>query len=217
MCYYWACALSKRRFPHYRHHRPLSWWSEGIRWIRSGFRKAIYSVRERKDLEEILSQFEGNYFVCPLQVHCDMQVVVHSDYNSIEHFIGDVLASFVGNAPTNKALVFKHHPMDRAYTDYSVVIKHLAAELGLSDRVFYVHDVDLPALLRHAQGTVLVNSTVGVSSLFHGTPVKVMGRAVYDLDGLTFQRSLDEAAITSVCFVRGFSHRSEPFRNTFVY
>lgn len=192
MIYYWACALHQARYPYYRHHRPLGWFSEGIRWIRSGLRRIRYQVRERGMLNELLPHFEGNYFVCPLQVHCDMQVVVHSDYNSIEHFIGDVLASFAQHAPSNKALVFKHHPMDRAYTDYTAVIANLSAELGIADRVYYVHDVDLPTLLRHAQGTVLINSTVGVSSLFHRTPVKTLGRAVYDLDGLTSQRPLAE-------------------------
>lgn len=192
MAYYWACALSGRRYPHYRHHRPLGWLSEGSRWLRSGTRKLRYAHRERRVMANLLGEFQQNYFLCPLQVHCDMQVVVHSEYNSIEHFLGEVLASFAVHAPTNKAIVFKHHPLDRAYTDYTALLANLAAELGLSDRVFYVHDLDLPALLRDAEGTVLINSTVGLSSLFHGTPVKTLGRAVYDLPGLTVQRPLDE-------------------------
>jgi len=55
-----------------------------------------------------------------------------------------------------------------------------------------VHDVDLPTLLKHAQGTVLINSTVGMSSLFHGTPVKTLGTAIYDLPGVTNQQPLDD-------------------------
>jgi len=192
MVYYWASAWQRNRFPHYRHHRPFEWFSEGTRWLRSGVRKMIYRGREKKVLSELLPQFCDNYFVCPLQVHCDMQVVVHSDYNSIEHFIGDVLSSFRQHAPSNKAIVFKHHPMDRGYTDYSTLFANLVAELGLQGRVFYVHDVCLPTLLRHAQGTVLINSTVGMSSLFHGTPVKPMGKAIYDVPGLTAQESLND-------------------------
>ena len=192
MMYYWASAARKGRFAHYRHHRPFEWFSEGSRWFRSGFRKWRYARRERKIFEDLLPQFDKNYFVCPLQVHCDMQVVVHSNFNSIEHFIGDVLASFRQHAPSNKAIVFKHHPLDRGYTDYTTLFANLVAELGLEGRVFYVHDLCLPTLLRHAQGTVLINSTVGISSLFHGTPVKTMGDAVYDIPGLTTQTSLDE-------------------------
>lgn len=192
MVYYWASAAHHNQFPQYRHHRPFDWFSEGSRWLRSGVRKLIYHGREKKILNELLPQFNDNYFVCPLQVHCDMQVVVHSEYNSIEHFIGEVLSSFRLHAPSNKAIVFKHHPMDRGYTDYSTLFDNLVAELGLQGRVFYVHDVCLPTLLRHAQGTVLINSTVGISSLFHGTPVKPMGKAIYDLPGLTAQESLDD-------------------------
>lgn len=190
--YYWASAARKRRFAHYRHHRPFEWFSEGSRWIRSGLRKWRHARRENRFLNELIPQFDQNYFVCPLQVHCDMQVVVHSDFNSIEHFIGEVLTSFREHAPINKAIVFKHHPLDRGYTDYTTLFANLVAELGLQGRVFYVHDVCLPTLLQHAQGTVLINSTVGISSLYHGTPVKTLGDAIYNIPGLTDQGTLDE-------------------------
>lgn len=189
--YYWASAAARRSFPHYRHHRPSDCIAEGARWIRSGFRKWRYARRERHVPSTLADEFAGNYFVCPLQVHCDMQVVVHSDFNSIEHFIGEVLASFREHAPSTKAIVFKHHPLDRGYTDYTTLFANLAAELGLQGRVFYVHDLCLPSLLRQAQGTVLINSTVGMSSLFHGTPVKTLGKAIYDMPGLTYEGSLD--------------------------
>ena len=35
-----------------------------------------------------------------------------------------------------------------------------------------------------------MNSTVGTSALFHGAPVKVMGRAIYNMPKLTYQGSL---------------------------
>ena len=191
MLYYLAVAAGRRRFAGYRHHRPIDWLAEGGRWIRSGLRKWRHAWRERHVAAVLESEFAGNYFVCPLQVHCDMQVVVHSDFNSIEHFIGEVLASFHEHALSNKAIVFKHHPLDRAYTDYTALFDNLVAELGLHGRVFYVHDLCLPTLLRGAQGTVLINSTVGVSSLFHGTPVKTLGQAIYDIRGLTASEPLD--------------------------
>ncbi len=190
MAYYWACRLHHKRFPEYQHHRTLKVVSEGARWIRSGFRKLHYQRVEKNVLEQIISEYGDNYFVCPLQVHCDQQVVVHSKFNSIEHFIGDVLTSFARHAAPNKAIVFKHHPMDRAYKNYSLLFESLVGELGLQGRVFYVHDVCLPTLLKNAEGTVLINSTVGMSSLFHDTPVKTLGKAIYDLPGLTAQHSL---------------------------
>jgi len=188
--YYWTSKFRQSRFPGYQHHRDFRLVSEGCRWIVSGIRKLRFERKERHVLENLLPEFEGNYFVCPLQVHCDMQVVVHSNYNSIEHFIGDVLTSFAKHAPSNKAIVFKHHPLDRGYTDYTNLFNNLVSELGLQGRVFYVHDLCLPNLLKHAQGTVVINSTVGMSSLFHGTPVKTLGKAIYNLPGITYQASL---------------------------
>lgn len=192
MIYYMASAARRSRFSGYCHHRAFNCLAEGGRWIRSGIRKLKYAHQEKEAMSDLMSQYDGHYFLCPLQVHCDMQVVQHSEFNSIEHFIGDVLASFKRHASSNKAIVFKHHPMDRGYTDYSVLFANLSAEYGLQGRVFYVHDACLPTLLKHAQGTVLINSTVGISSLFHGTPVKTLGKAVYDIKGLTAQESLDD-------------------------
>ena len=190
MLYYLAAALRSRKFRYYQHHRGFNPVSEGARWILSGFRKWNFARIEKNFLAEQLAPFENNCFVCPLQVHCDMQVGVHSEYNSIEHFIGDVISSFAEHAPSNKALVFKHHPLDRGYKDYSHLFANLVSEFGLQGRVFYVHDVCLPTLLKVAQGTVLINSTVGMSSLFHGTPVITLGRAIYNQPNLTFQGNL---------------------------
>jgi len=190
MAYYLASAYRKKLFPSYQHHRDFRWLPEGFRWIVSGIRKVRFRRKERRVLDNLLPEFENNYFVCPLQVHCDMQVVVHSDYNSIEHFVGDVLTSFAKHAPANKAIVFKHHPLDRGYTDYTNLFANFVSELGLQGRVLYVHDLCLPTLLKHAEGTVVINSTVGMSSLFHGTPVKTLGKAIYDLPGITSQSSL---------------------------
>jgi len=45
--------------------------------------------------------------------------------------------------------------------------------------------------LRRARGTIVINSTVGLSSVSHGTPTKCLGRAVYDIEGLTYQGALE--------------------------
>lgn len=190
IAYYLACRWYRHRYPGYVHHRPLDLLSEAGRWILSGLRKLRYRLGQRRKLEALREQYYGNYFFCPLQVHCDMQVLVHSDFDSIEHFIGDVLSNFARHAPRNKAIVFKHHPMDRGYTHYRRLFDRLVNHLGLQGRVFYVHDLDLPSLLDGAEGTVLINSTVGLTSLACGRPVKTLGRSVYDRPGLTAQCAL---------------------------
>jgi capsular polysaccharide export protein len=189
--YYAAAALGKPFFPRYRHHRPLSIFEAGP-WIRGAWRKLFYAVRERGILEKLTGPLSQKYFLVPLQVHNDSQVSAHSDFESVEAFIRQVVSSFAEHAPKECALVFKHHPMDRAYRDYSRLMARLSRESLPADRLIYVHDLHLPSLLKHACGVVVINSTVGFSSLYYSTPVKVCGRAVYDVEGLTFQGSLNE-------------------------
>jgi capsule polysaccharide modification protein KpsS len=131
------------------------------------------------------------YFFVPLQVHLDSQLS-HSRYESVNEFIREVVAAFAEHAPSDHVLLLKLHPMDRPYCDYSAEIAALRAKYGLGERLLYADVINLPAALRGARGTIVINSTVGLSSLTHGTPVKCLGRAVYDLPGLTHQGPLAE-------------------------
>jgi capsular polysaccharide export protein len=82
--------------------------------------------------------------------------------------------------------------MDRAYCDYTRLCEQLEENYSLKGRLLYVHDLHLPTVLDHASGVVVVNSTVGLSALLHGAPVKVCGRAIYDLPGMSFSGRLSE-------------------------
>ncbi len=190
--YYCACRLGARRFPHYRHHRPLNIVSEGWAWIRAGARKLKYRVTERRTARTFLGGDAPPFFLVPLQVHQDTQVLVHSPFPSIEAFVAGVIQSFARHAPDAALLVVKHHPLDRGYRDYAALIRQQAQALGIGHRVKYLHDWSLPCLLRHCLGVVTINSTVGLSALHHGRPVKALGRSIYDMPGLTHQGALDE-------------------------
>ena len=83
--------------------------------------------------------------------------------------------------------------MDRGRRTHANHIKNLAYILGIKDRVFITWDVYLPTLLKNAIGTVVINSTVGLSSLQHLTPTICLGDAIYDIEGLTCKKiTLDE-------------------------
>ncbi len=189
MKYYMASSALRWRFPNYVHHRPLKTLSEGSIWIRSGWRKWLYKFTEYQTSRKLLKG-KNRFFLVPLQVHNDMQVIQHSDFGSVEEFIDRVLISF-STADENTSIAFKHHPYDRGYKNYRKLIERLAGDYGLKGRVHYIHDTDLPRLLQRAEGAVLINSTVGISSMYHQTPVKAMGKAIYDLPGLTHQGSLE--------------------------
>ena len=186
-----AFTLFKPLFPHYRHHRPLNFVHHTFWWVRGATRKVRFGLRERGMLDELAARWSKRYFFVPLQVYCDFQLN-HSPYDDVRDFIVDVVKAFAAHADPSHALVFKHHPMDRPFREYGAWLDTLARDHGLDGRLFYVHDLHLPTLLQHARGTITINSTVGLSSIHHGTPVKTLGYAVYDMPGLTHQGSLAE-------------------------
>lgn len=190
MLYYLACALFWPGYMFYQHHRPLTI-LEGLPWLRGLVRKRIYALREKGIQQKLASTYSKRFFLVPLQVHNDAQILVHSPFDTVACFIRETVASFARHAPKDTLLVIKHHPMDRGYHDYSGLIAYLGKEYAIAERLCYIHDQHLPTLLNHARGVVVVNSTVGLSALHHKAPLKVCGNALYDIPGLTFQGSLD--------------------------
>jgi capsule polysaccharide modification protein KpsS len=189
--YAFACNLGGWRYPHYRHHKQLNIVRHMLAWSKAALRKLAYTARERRLFQKITSDWQGRYFLVPLQCHHDYQLLSHSGFKTIDDFMALVVASFAEHAKPDDHLVFKHHPLDRAYTNYAAQLSALAVRHRVSGRIHYLHDEHLPTLIKHARGTIVINSTVGLSSVHHGTPVKCLGVAVYDMPGLTFQGGLD--------------------------
>lgn len=191
--YIWL-ELLRWYFPHYTSYKKYFPYIHIIFFYLRGYlRKIIYRFKEKK-IENLLNEkLKFKYFLVPLQVHNDTQITLHSKYNSIEEFITEVLESFAKNCKTKDLyLVFKHHPEDRGFKNYEKYIKKEAERLEIKEKVFYVHDLHLPTLIKGCCGVVVINSTVGLQALYHNKPVKVMGKAIYDIPGLTFQGSLDD-------------------------
>ncbi|SHF54748.1 capsular polysaccharide export protein [Microbulbifer donghaiensis] len=189
--YYVAARLARSEFPAYRHHRNRDWKGEAVCWLKSFYRKGLYKITQRAVLPQLLQRFDRRFYLLPLQTRDDFQLRTHSDLLSIENTIDVVISSFARNAAADEALVIKHHPMDRGFCHYRKLIDALAAQHKVSGRVIYCHDLHLPTLLDHAKGLVTINSTVGISALLHRVPTKVLGRALYDMAGLTHQGDLD--------------------------
>jgi capsular polysaccharide export protein len=193
MIYYIATFVMRWRFREYTHHRSMNLLTESVAWWVSGGRKWYYRWKERDCLAALsLKEADKSFFLVPLQVHNDSQLIHHSPYSTIEEMIHEVIYSFMHHAPKEARLVFKHHPMDRGYKHYGRLISQLASRHGLADRLIYIQGGHLPSLLRQAIGVVTINSTVGLSALHHHTPTKLLGEAVYDVKGLVSDKSLDE-------------------------
>ena len=59
------------------------------------------------------------------------------------------------------------------------VVKRVARDLGVADRVHFVRGGKLAQLLNDARTAITVNSTAGQQVLWRGIPLKVFGSAVY--------------------------------------
>ena len=176
--YFLAGRVFRSAYPHYVHHHPFRY-RMVLPWLRSGLRKLLYRLTERRTQQWLLGPASGAYFLVPLQLQSDSQLRFHSGLSCNTEFIATVITSFAAHAPADAHLVFKHHPMERGHTHYGAAIGEIAAAHGISDRVRYIHDGHLPSLLANARGVVVVNSTTGLQAMHHGTPVHLCGRAFY--------------------------------------
>lgn len=190
--YYLTWSMCILCYPHYKHHRGMTPLFELYCWMISGLRRIRNYYLEDYQFKAFLKQHKKHYFVFALQVHNDFQIRVHSDLKKVEAYIEKVIESFSQHAQTDHHLVLKHHPMDRGYREYTKLIRTCAKRCGVEDRVHYFCDIHLPTLLKQSLGMVTINSTTGIQALFHHTPVKVLGRALYDLPRLTYQDPLSK-------------------------
>ncbi|AFU19938.1 capsule biosynthesis protein [Actinobacillus suis] len=191
--YYVSAYYRRHQYPEYRHHRLLNVWYYVKLWMVSGIKRLHYYMHDRNFSKRVEQGEFGEFFILPLQVYDDSQILVHSDYPSVAAVLREVLSSFATKAPKHLNLIVKHHPMDRGFIDYGKVIdEYMEQYPDLKKRIYYIHDVPMPVFLRHGKGMVTLNSTSGISALLHNMPVKTLGRANYDFAGLTYQGNLDD-------------------------
>ncbi|MFM0065103.1 capsule biosynthesis protein [Paraburkholderia aspalathi] len=186
-----ANTLYARRFPHYVSHRPRN---GAVEYAGLAIGLALTKKRERYAAEVTARLLGGgnDYYLVPLQLNSDAQVVHHSPFGGISDFAQAILRSFALNAPQDASLVFKSHPLDTGLIDHRRNLLDLARDLGVDNRVYFIKGGHLPTLLSYARGVAVINSTVGLSALHHGRALIALGTAVYDMPGMTWQGTLDD-------------------------
>lgn len=161
----------------------------------TGIPKQMRAPRMQREARECIARLirgRRTFYLMPLQLQCDYQLRQNSRYAHQGDAIREVISSFAVHAPVDAALVVKCHPLDNGGEGWPKHIKAAAKAAGLGeDRLIYIEGGDLGTLLGHAQGSVMINSTVGMRALIAGCPVKILGTALFDIDGLTHQGALD--------------------------
>ena len=176
--------LHGRRWPHYVTHRPYPILKEYATWAVRLAALRWAGPRARR-VVDALARGGPAYFLFPLQLDTDSQIRVHSPFERMPAAIEAVIAHFAAEAPPESRLVIKNHPLDNGYINYNRLIKRLARRRGAADRVTFIDGGDGNALIDGARGVVTVNSTMGLTALERGAAVICLGKAVYDVPGMT--------------------------------
>lgn len=172
---------------HYRTHGPVHPLVEYAGWVGKAARKPLTTRRIREELDR-LAAHAGPMFLMPLQLPGDYQIRVHAPGGDLHRLVAAVVRSFVRHAPPDALLVCKVHPLDNGLSGWR---RHLFTVAGAErDRVLFIEGGDLTALMAASRGVVTVNSTVGTAAIAEGRPLVALGHAVFDVPGLTHQRSL---------------------------
>lgn len=194
LAYNAADVLTRFHYPHWNNHRPWHPLVEAMGWIGKLWRK---NERENAGAALItrLEQSGAPYFLFPLQLDSDAQIRIHSPFVGIADALKTVIRSFaahaIGSGLADVRLVVKEHPLDNGVRDWEQETADIAAKFGVAGRVDYLAGGDIESIGGGARGMVTINSTSGTLGLALGVPVVVLGDAIYDVPGITFQDGLD--------------------------
>jgi capsular polysaccharide export protein len=130
-------------------------------------------------------------FLLLLQLNSDKQILVHSRFRDMRHFMETVVASFAAHAPAGTMLVVKAHPLDNGEVDHGRDLTEIAARHGVAGRCVLLDGGNLIPLLERSRGAITINSTAGISAMHRAVPLIVLGQALFDMPGLTHQGPLD--------------------------
>lgn len=187
--HYHHTVTGRLRFKHYRTHREISTIGEGLNWARR-----LYNAgkRQRAVRPVLRSLRTDRYFLFPLQLGTDYQIRRHSAFETMEVACRYVIDSFAQHAPADTDLIIKVHPLDCSGHRWPKFVAAEARRAGIVERIKLIDGGNLQHLATRSRGLVTVNSTSGTLALASGVAVKVLGDAVYDIDGIADQQHLDK-------------------------
>jgi len=188
--YHAGNALNPVAYPGYRTHASCNAIVDYAGHIRRLALSHQWKKRDSHSIEELIASSIPYYFL-PLQLNSDAQIRDHSSFDGMHDVVAYVMESFAKHASGDALLVIKNHPLDGGLVNYPRMICELEKRYAIPGRTLYLETGDLTNVLRHAKGTITVNSTVGAVALELGCPTITLSDPVYNLAGLTFRGHLD--------------------------
>ena len=188
--YYHALAQWPFPFRHYQRHQLLHPFL-----VYAGLaRRLLLRRREDRRSAEVFEGLKARgtpFWIFAMQLETDFAIRAYSPFTDMDTPLGQVMASFAALAPAGTELVIKLHPLDPCWKPWPKRIAAMARAAGIAGRVHIMPRGRLPDLLAASSGMITVNSTAATTAMVLGKPVKLMGQAVYNVPGLSFQPSLD--------------------------
>lgn len=153
--------------------------------VATSISRKILAESKKKNL------LKQQYFLVTLQLESDWKINHNSNIENVEEFIEQIITSFAKHAPKNLKLVFKNHPLDNGAMRLKRKILKLAKEKNIRRKVEFIDGGRLTDLVKASKGLITLNSSSAMIALENGIPVKTLAGAVYDIEGLTNQATLD--------------------------
>lgn len=154
--------------------------SECFFFARNVLRKIVYAARDALAIRTLVRRHAGRYAVVALQIPSDSQLGAAARGWTNERLVETALAALAATPEGRvERLVVKIHPLVRGHTGLNRFVRHRARALGVADRVEVLHCGSAGTVIRHSAGLVTINSTAGLSAIFHGVPLVAVGRALY--------------------------------------
>jgi capsular polysaccharide export protein len=189
--YFTGVVLGWQLFPTYRYPYAVPLWPQIFGHIYR-YCRGLGRQRRLDDAADAIMDGGKPYFLACLQREGDSQLLDHSRLKTNTTFMKHVIASFAAHAPSGHRLIFKNHPLDPGVEDLKNRCFTIARKHRMSSRVTFLDGGAFAHLARASKGVVAVNSTAAYAALGFGTPVKLLGRALFDIEGLTNSVSLDQ-------------------------
>ena len=122
-----------------------------------------------------------------LQLDTDMQSRYQSNGWKKSDIIHETIESFASNGFPERHLVFKVHPLERGHYNHKKIIQKIAENFGVEDRVWIVQTGSIGQWIKHSKGIITINSTSGLSAIYHGVPILLLGNAIYGHHQLVYR------------------------------
>lgn len=163
--YHLILSIPGRKFRKYRPHRQISVAAELGFYLRKLILMPVHGILRRIRTRHLLRS-GAIYHLALLQLSHDESLRNHSDFNSVEEFIRRVITEFAKGGPSHHLLVFKAHPFEDGREPLPAIVREIAAQEGISERVLYVPGGKLgPLLDRFLRSTGLSASLTPAASL----------------------------------------------------